>query len=146
MAQRKNEFMNQMNKKKISMCVAVLLSFVGFIGCASSAKVDSDAAQLGYGEPLTANYQDIIKAFMEVRLKDSSSAIYKFTKEPYKAIISKSRIQGRGIDANGWLVTVLINAKNSYGGYSGFDQYEFMLRDNRVIRYRSGDSITWYKL
>ena len=80
---------------------------------------------------------------MEMRLKDSGSAVYKFG-EPEKGYLTKPPIQGGGLDLAGYTVPVEINAKNSYGGYAGFESYKFLLRDNEVVRYATYESGFWF--
>lgn len=105
-----------------------------FTGCAivSPEQVQAEIAKVGYGMDPAPGWQDRIRAFMELRLKDSSSAVYKFG-ELEKGYLTNPPIQGGGLKAAGYVVSVQINAKNSYGGYTGFESYKFFLRDNRVI-------------
>ncbi len=121
------------------MKIKILLPLLAlaFAGCATNPNAPEIAAQAeaaGYGAPPPANWQETIKGFMEMRLKDSTSAQYKFG-EPRKGWLTKAPISGGGFDVSGYRVSVAINAKNSYGGYTGYANHEFLLRDGRVIAY-----------
>lgn len=82
-------------------------------GCATIPS-QQEMANANYGQ-LPANYQDQIKEHFAVMLKDPQSAIYKF-KEPTKHYAGRY----------GWKVVLFINAKNSFGGYTGEDEKHFM--------------------
>jgi hypothetical protein len=116
-------------------------------GCSSVPveQVKAEAAKIGYGTPLPPDWQDMLKTFIGGSLKDPMSAIYQFG-QPVEGMIQKAPIRGGGLDAAGYLVSVLVNAKNSYGGYTGFKEYQFLIRDGRIIRQgeRIGSTIVWY--
>lgn len=131
---------------KSLLTVIVALSCMMLSGCAtvSPEQIQAEVAKVGYGAPLPADWQETVKAFMETRLKDSVSAIYKFG-EPYQGYLTKAPIEGGGLKAAGYLVNVKINAKNSYGGYVGFTDYSFLIRDGVVISYcaQTGEFAIW---
>ena len=118
--------------RTVFLISALLLA--GCVAPVSSEQVTAEVARVGYGAPPAEGWQDAIKAFMELRLKDSTSAIYKFG-EPYQGYLTNSMFDGGGLKAAGYIVQVEINAKNSYGGYTGFQSHRFMIRDNRVLAY-----------
>jgi hypothetical protein len=79
------------------------------------------------------NYRKIIESYMEKVLKDPDSAKYFWD----DALGPKS---GTGFDVGsascqgyGWAVCVSINAKNSYGGYTGPKSAFFLIRDDAVV-------------
>ena len=83
-----------------------------FAGCStvSPEQLNAEVAKIGYGADLAPDWQEKIKAFMEMRLKDGSSAIYKF-EEPRKSYLTNPPIQGGGLKTAGYVVAVQINAK-----------------------------------
>jgi len=121
-----------------------LLAAALFAGCTHVPHDDlaKQAEAIGYGTPPPANYQDVIKAYMEPRLKDAPSAIYKFVGEPEVYWVAKAPIDGGQLDVAGYKVTAMINAKNGYGGYTGFETYRFIMRDGAVIK--DGTAYTWH--
>lgn len=133
-----------MNLKNIFLAACLLL-----VGCASVSdeQVKAEAAKVGYGTPPQEGWENVIKEYLGQRLKDPMSAVYQFG-QPVPGMVSKAPIRGGGLDAAGYLVTVAVNAKNSYGGYTGFMNYHFLLRDGQIIRAAEGNSsgvLFWHK-
>src|SRR5438477_6228366 len=94
--------------------IAILLTLIA--GCASAPTAEK-LANADYGD-YPANYRQLIRDFFQVALKDPDSAQYQF-REPYKGYSKKALIVGGGVDKYGWICNVNVNAKNSYGGYTG---------------------------
>lgn len=122
----------------------IMLSLVISISaCASVAETNSSerysptAQELetaDYGAP-PENYKKTIEAYMQRRLKDPESAKYRFTKPPIKSHISASSLEDTVFH---YTVTgVFINAKNSYGGYTGENEYFFHIRNGVVTECRN---------
>ena len=81
--------------------------------------------------PLPNDYQARIKDFMEGRLKDPYSAVYRFD-TPRKGYWQNGLLYG-GQKHFGFIVPVGINGKNSYGGYTGEQQFYFGLESGQVF-------------
>lgn len=116
-----------------------------FTGCTtvSPEQINAEIAKVGYGaDPVAELWQAKVKAFMELRLKDPASAEYKFG-EPTKSYLTNPPISGGGLKAAGYDVDVLINAKNSYGGYTGFEAHKFFIRDNEIVSYATRVGNLW---
>lgn len=124
----------------------ILVLATSFAGCAAlsdkwTIKTVEDTAS---GEA-PIQYEESIKSYLGNTLKDPFSAQYKNFSIP-KKYINKTRVVTQSptlINVNGyatetnthcWLVTVDVNAKNSYGGYIGWTTYVFLFR---------GESIMW---
>lgn len=107
-------------------------------GCATQAQKADEAFEAykatlpepnaGYGG-FPDNYQELIKAYMAETLKDPESARYSEFSAPRKehAIASRRAIYG-------YSSCVLVNAKNSYGGYTGSQQYWFFFQNGKIVR------------
>jgi hypothetical protein len=126
---------------------AIILTLVVFCGGCSSvppAELEKQAAAIGYGAPLPADWQATVKAYVGAMLKDPDSATYRFG-EPRPGWVAKPPISGGGLDATGYIVAVEVNAKNGYGGYTGFTEMQFLIHDGRVIRHakRAGEYLFW---
>jgi len=93
-----------------------------------------EIANADYGAYPT-DYAEIIRSHMARRLKDPYSARYDFLNEPLPGWQG-----GLGGVVFGYRVCVLVNAKNSYGGYTGAKLYFFMIKDGRVVKTIGGDS------
>lgn len=81
--------------------------------------------------PYPENYETTIKQYMETRLTDPMSAQYKFYL-PIKGFRHEPPILGGKIRDWGYWVAVDINAKNQFGGYTGFKNYSFFMRGHSV--------------
>jgi hypothetical protein len=103
-------------------------------GCASALKHPSSTANFG-SQP--QNYEQAIKSYFEVILKDPDSAKYRFS-APVKAYGNEGLIYGGDVSWLGWLVDVDVNAKNSYGGYTGAKQYMVFFKGDRVFKHVKG--------
>ena len=89
---------------------------------------EEDLANADYG-PYPVEHEEIIKAHMSGVLKDPYSARYEFFGPP------TSGWQGVGSGRRfGWRICATINAKNSYGGYTGAKLYYFMIRYGQVVK------------
>ncbi|MDP2226797.1 MAG: hypothetical protein Q8J78_04915 [Moraxellaceae bacterium] len=110
------------------------LSLAGCYTPTTQAQYEAQVAQMGYGAALPADWQGLVKTFMQMRLKDSDSAIWQFDEKTTESWAGESDRTGTRIAA-GHVVKAMINAKNSYGGYTGFEPYQFIIRDGRVIAF-----------
>ncbi len=82
-------------------------------------------------------HKSIIEKFMKKILKDPDSAKFLWDdsvgpKEGMGFDIPDNSCQGYG-----WTVCVPINAKNSYGGYTGPKLHFFLIRNNIITYYES---------
>ena len=85
-----------------------------------------------------ADYEALVKAYMETTLKDPESARYSNFSKPRKEHII-TNVSAKEA-TYGYSVCVLVNSKNSYGGYAGNHQYWFFLRDGKIMRSNDVDS------
>ncbi|WP_454878595.1 hypothetical protein [Serratia inhibens] len=111
--------------KKIAVVAAVFASLL-LSGCAK--QLPPSQAQIStasYGE-LPKDYQEQIKNHFNATLKDPYSAQYKFL-PTFKGYSQDGPWSPSGGKVSfGWIVPVLVNAKNSYGGYTGDQKYVFI--------------------
>lgn len=78
--------------------------------------------------------QQITPEYFETILKDSDSAKYRYG-TPFKGYTNEGLLYGGKINWSGWLYPVSINAKNSYGGYTGFKTYYLQLSRGQIDGY-----------
>ena len=95
--------------------------------CASISP--AEVKSVNFGEKPIAHETDI-KKLMSKLLKDPDSAKYTFG-EPRKGMVQDGFLRG-GTKYYGYIVPTEINAKNSYGGYTGGKLYYFMLSGGLV--------------
>jgi hypothetical protein len=111
-------------KKRIAIS-SLLLIFAS--GCALPQPTAEEIATADYGE-YPARYQEIIKSFISLQLKDPYSAVFQF-REPYKGYASQEYTFADGKKTRyGWIVTFSFNAKNSFGAYTGGEVDTFIFR------------------
>lgn len=107
----------------ISLCLA---------SCASAPTAE-ELVNADYGVPMSqADCEKTVKDFAQYHLKDAASAQYQFG-NCTKQWASSAPIFNLP-KQYGYLMHVSINAKNSFGGYTGYQQYQFLMKDNRIIR------------
>ena len=106
--------------------VGMILASLAISGC--SSQQPSSQAQISsasFGE-LPKDYQEQIKNHFNVTLKDPYSAQYKFM-PTFKGYSQDGPWSpSGGAVFFGWVSPVLVNAKNSYGGYTGDQKYVFL--------------------
>ncbi len=126
------------NVKSPSMRLNVMLFTLAAVflsGCVSISLSPGEIASADFGrKPL--DYEDRVKAYMGSRLKDPMSAVYDFNPNLKRVALvlpvdfERRRAMGKdGVafaNVYGWAVEVSINAKNSYGGYTGAKMYVIM--------------------
>lgn len=103
-----------------------LLMVVAMSGC-SIGPTQQELRNADYGKP-PSNHEEIIRNYMNQRLKDPDSAKYSFKKGPVQGWNSFGGL------LFGYIVCADINAKNSYGGYTGRQPYYFIIKNDTVVR------------
>ena len=86
---------------------------------------------------MPSDYEEIIKEYFNSTLKDPYSAHYSFIKIPSKA--HKGNYSTKTVQY-GYEVCVNVNAKNSYGAYTGNKPFWFLIRDGVIIDLREEET------
>jgi len=105
----------------------IILLFSSFVlmSCATPPSRE-EIINADYGN-YPVNYKEIVENYMSIRLKDPMSARYRYLDEPVLAWY-------RGSPYNfGYSLCVYINAKNSFGGYTGPQLNYFMINNGYII-------------
>lgn len=111
--------------KKIASVVLLAASAFIASGCAPKPPSQTQISSANYGS-LPSDYQEKIKNHMNSILKDPDSAKYTF-QQTFKGYSQDGSMSDSGGGVKyGYVAPVLVNAKNSYGGYTGNQQYVFM--------------------
>ena len=131
--------------RSIVLMLAVLL---GLTACQTTSEVGkAEIANADYGT-YPENVEEIVKDFMFTQLKDPFTAQYKFKGEPYKAYLRDAPIMGGKPIWFGYIQEVMINGKNSYGGYVGWKQYRIFIMNGegvKEVRSHPWFSEKWYQ-
>ena len=93
-------------------------------GCVSVSQEDIKAVDFG-AKP--SNYEERVKDYMAMQLKDPMSAVYNF-RLPLRRAVVKTGMLDNFTKYYGWVVEVSVNAKNSFGGYTGAKTYFIFIR------------------
>ncbi|SDJ22809.1 hypothetical protein SAMN04487926_13837 [Paraburkholderia steynii] len=118
---------------KTKMKLVVVAVLVGSLAACASApdRAAQDAADYG---AYPANYEELVTDAQEAVLKDPQSAQNKYLSTPQKGFMIAA---GSSTPIYGYRLCLNVNAKNSYGGYTGSKLTEVFIRNGRVTRYRS---------
>ena len=107
-----------------------LLAATIMTGCATGFKQPATGSNYGaYPE----NYETLVKQSFDETLIDPESARFRFLK-PRKGYSNRGWALGGDVVWQGYLVQTRVNAKNRFGGYTGFKSYVLMVRDGHVSR------------
>ena len=110
-----------------SVCVNAQEATQNYFDLGSNINYSAQIATADYGSPMTEDQvQATARRYFDMALKDPYSA--KIDCGDYK----KGWLSDASKLIYGYRVTCLVNAKNSYGGYTSTVLYEFVMRDGSV--------------
>lgn len=95
--------------------------------CAATAPPPEVLSALDYG-PYPEDHETIVRNYLQGTLKDPESARLRLASRPdtrWQTLFGKLHY--------GWRVCYFVNAKNSYGGYTGEHLYYFIVRSRQVV-------------
>lgn len=132
--------------KKIAVVGAVLVSLM-LSGCespqmaeakrkdaefsAAVKNINLDTADVGE-QP--KNYKEVVESAILRQLKDPESAKFSAMTTPRKEVMVENRAF-----VYGYSTCLYVNAKNSYGGYTGDQLYWVFMRNNQVLRVKNAN-------
>lgn len=109
--------------------IAVIAAVAVVVGGCATKPTQADLAQADFGD-FPNDYETIVKSYYGEVLKDPGSVQYRNITHPK---VYATWGMG-GPTRYGYLVCVTLNAKNSYGGYTGFQTDGILIRNDRVIQ------------
>jgi hypothetical protein len=124
--------------------MAILMFSLSGCGIAYNIKRNEmlkTATEADFGPRPPSNYQETEKQMILDTLKDPDSAKFKFVEKIENTTIQKGF--GSPTPILVWISEVWVNAKNSYGGYTGEQRYLFAWKDGKIIATSSPDSVMW---
>jgi hypothetical protein len=117
------------------MRLAVLLTLAfALAACAPAPVTKNETEGLNYG-PRPVRYQDEIRSYLSVRLKDPKDAIVEFRTEP--AQMYQRAVAMRPMHF-GWATCVWVNDKNSSGAFQGFYPMVVFIRNEKIVQVNGG--------
>ncbi len=78
------------------------------------------------------NYKEVVESAILIQLKDPDSAKFSAMTTPRKEVMVENRTF-----VYGYSTCLYVNAKNSYGGYTGDQLYWVFMRNNQVLRVKN---------
>lgn len=113
---------------------------LGFLLSGCAATFQTLEPSYNFGAPPT-DYEEKIKKSMRFKLKDPDSAIFDFeSSRPIKAYTNAGLAAGGEVSWAGWVVYYKVNAKNSYGAYTGFETEKAFFTNNEIHRWKYPNS------
>ena len=132
------------------MVTLLCITLLSLAGCSAlSNKWTTEVIEHKERGSVPENYKQSINAYLEDVLKDPFSKKLKDMTEPKEGFHATSEViksptlinvNGtiREVRTHGWLVSVDVNAKNSYGAYGGWTKYQFTFRGEEIIAVEDG--------
>lgn len=119
--------------------LAALFAVAVLGGCAANFQ-QIDPATVDWGpRPTAAHVEAAVRRHFDNVLKDGESARFQIS-TPYKAYANGGLAYGGGVTWTGYAVKVQVNAKNSYGAYTGFKPYQVLFtRDGFIYHVQPGE-------
>lgn len=106
-----------------------LILFVSLLLSSCTTVSTQEVASAHFGS-IPSDYQEQIKAYMATRLKDPYSAVYTFT--PARRGFWQDGLIYGGKKHFGYIEVIGVNAKNSFGGYTGEEVHYIAIENGRV--------------
>lgn len=119
-----------MNFPKGFLIVVIATVTVLLAGCAMPPTA-AELANLDYGS-MPTDYKKSIERYLDSTLKDPDSKKIDYISTPTTYWYKAGPMYGGGLVA-GYAVCAYVNAKNSYGGYTGGKLSWFLIKNDRVI-------------
>lgn len=105
----------------------IVISTALALGCAHGPPSREELARADYGPPVSqVEAQSRALAFLGSYLKDPDSARIEW-QSVYRGWLRDARMRGGALKF-GHVLEARVNAKNSYGGYTGYKDYSFLFR------------------
>lgn len=119
----------------------VIVACAGLAGCGSTpTRPDGTALQESDFGPLPADHGAVFAGYLAGHLKDPYSAQVTHYAGPAKFVGSTGF--SFNVKGYGWASCYAVNAKNSFGGYTGARAYLAVIRNGRIVEVaRAGETI-----
>ena len=122
---------------------AAAMIAAAFLTSTADAKSKPPLVSLGDLGASPSNIMAGVRTVAQGYLKDPYSAEYQIG-PVYPGYCKGGWARGGGIAWKGWAVNVLINARNSYGGYTGYQPHTVLFVGDQAVRIIEGDNFGAY--
>jgi len=132
--------------KAIKLCVLVLIGVFALSGCGVAyqqqrSEILRTASAEDFGPPPPEDYRARGEDFIRRRLKDPESARFEWVGEPRHEAIQPALASPHARPV--WVTVVRVNAKNSFGGYTGASPFVLAWSHGRIVAYTSTETGYW---
>jgi hypothetical protein len=121
----------------------VLFGFLLLLACAPAQLTREQVDTLDYGGSICTNYRQIIKAYFDEVLLDPGSAQYTQMTAPEKLWYQDPFPPFQVFP--GHFVFLSVNAKNAFGGYTGFKMYCFIFKGDFLTEVLVAEPYKYFK-
>lgn len=118
---------------RYTVMLSALLAAVLAGGCKAPPTKEETLA-VDYG-PRPDNYQEIIRDYLKIRLRDPVAAVIEFKTGPTQMYQQDTLLRPLRY---GWAACVWVNDKNREGAYEGFFPMVFYIRDGKAVTVNGG--------
>ncbi len=109
--------------------IMVLAALAALAACETPKVSQEEMASVNYG-PKPAYWQQEIRDYLNLRLRDPKAAIVEFRTEPKQMFQRQVALDPQ---QHGWAVCAWVNDKNREGGFEGFRPMTFFIRNEKVV-------------
>jgi hypothetical protein len=113
---------------RMAFLMLAAVAYLGLVACVTVTPREISEATFS---PLPENYQETVKASINSLLKDPYTAVYIFG-TPRRGFIQDGFLRGNAKHF-GYIIPVGVNARNSYGGYTGTQQYYMLFTKDKFF-------------
>ena len=121
----------------------LLIVLVGvLVGACASGPTPQQLQTADYGSEISASDAEVmVRSWFDEVLKDAESARYKFSTPTTGWQKPDASVWGDTFF--GYRVEVKVNARNSYGGYGGYEDWVFLIHDGRFVAIMHRENGMW---
>jgi len=125
---------------KVGKTVLIVIAVLGTVTACATMPTEEEMAKADFGAYMTqTECENSARKVMNILLKDPGSAQYQFGKCKKQGFSSVPIL--RLPKQYGYAIEFTVNAKNSFGGYTGAKRYLFLFKNGILLRKLStGDS------
>jgi len=126
-----------MNGLPMVVCIALALSSCGIAYQQERTAILTNASTQNFGPPPPANYREVGADLIKRQLKDPLSAQIEW------GTTEKDAIQmgfGSPHAVPVWITRVAVNAKNSFGGYTGATEWQLAWKNGQIVAFTTDDA------
>jgi hypothetical protein len=106
----------------------LVFAFIAGVALAFQAHAETQADTARYG-PYPANYKEVVMQWLNKQLIEPESARIEWSGDPKPADLGSNREH-----LYGYLVNFTVNARNTFGGYTGKQKHAVLIHNGEVIK------------